>query len=375
MAKVAARAALAAAGPNDEVVIADNSDEPIALGIVDSRLRMVRASRVLSMPENWENALRASRGQWNIMLADKFRIVPRVLRALRQSIPKGTKVATYARPEFWQELSDADALDFGRLESSPGTLTRSDAEPRMVLREAAPAFRRWFNSVKYMPELPMLYTAIVHRDVIAAGYSRSAHFFFGNSPDVASSLQILSSVDAYWETNLPAVLVHLPSNSLTWSNGASNLVGGDLAKQFVKEFGTSPFERHRLPAGLTSGVFETLLTYRELHGNDSPKPSWRMLASQATREIEAPRKTDRSRQHIRLLRATQSPHPRPSAALEQMGMIGILRTYRALTKVAPFLPQLVWRAKKLDLLARRSREPNLQAAIERLEVESSRATN
>src|SRR5450432_1338600 len=76
LAVLAVRAALEAAGCDDEVIVADNGDQPLRLDNNDARLRTLRADRVYSMPDNWERGVRAARGQDLLVMADKHRLVP-----------------------------------------------------------------------------------------------------------------------------------------------------------------------------------------------------------------------------------------------------------------------------------------------------------
>lgn len=370
LATVAVRSALAAIGPDDEVVVADNSDEPLELRFDDPRLRVIRAPRVLAMPDNWEAVLAAARGRWVMLFNDKCRAVPGPLRELRAAIPPGVKAATYATAMFWQDLPEADALDPERLWTTPGTLVVSKDRPRAALKDSAPALRTWFDTVTYHPELPMLYTAVVHRDVLAAGRARTGRFFIGVAPDVASGVHILMNTDRYLETTYPAVLGQLPSDPLRWSNGASQLAGGALAKKFEAEFGRSPFARRRLPNTVTCTVFETLYAFHDLLGPSLPRPSWRTLANQATREIEFNQKGKRLGAHWSLLRATQSPLPRPAAALEQARLVATLRVYRALSRVAPGLPALVARKKGIEDRSEHLEVSDLPSAIGLVESRS-----
>src|SRR4051794_36581861 len=78
LAGLAIRSALAQTYPDFEVVVSDNNRDnahdarmkEVVAALDDSRIVHVRPDRVLGMPDNWQNALRHSRGERVIVLED-----------------------------------------------------------------------------------------------------------------------------------------------------------------------------------------------------------------------------------------------------------------------------------------------------------------
>lgn len=129
LARLAAEAALVAADGDCEIVLADNSDQPVAIDSRDPRLRYLPPPpAVLSMPDNWERALAAARGEWVMLLADKYMLVQGEIGRLRELTEKRRKVVTYAHGVLRQGLSEQDEAEPAIL-SSRGGLLQWPAEP------------------------------------------------------------------------------------------------------------------------------------------------------------------------------------------------------------------------------------------------------
>lgn len=264
MARLAVQSALDAER-DVEVVVADNCDEPIDLGISDPRVRILpKPERVLSMPDNWDRALRAARGEWTVLLSDKERLVPGVLSRLAE-FARGVGVVMYERTYFVQDDLPAEAgEDEQLLSTTPGTLIAAEPPFVIVERSASAALHRWYTEPIYaMGREPQLYNALVHRSVrekmLGAG-----RVFVGCSPDVSSSLAILAATDRYLHTNLSGTVIQFPSARFhDWSNGCAFSKGTAHRKKFLAEFGTNPLSRYGLPLTMSGGVVETLLAFRD----------------------------------------------------------------------------------------------------------------
>jgi glycosyltransferase involved in cell wall biosynthesis len=75
-----------------EIVVSDNdSTEDIAGfldGLMDARVRYVRTDRFVPVTDNWNNALRHSRGDYIVMLGDDDALLPGYLSALRTVVER-----------------------------------------------------------------------------------------------------------------------------------------------------------------------------------------------------------------------------------------------------------------------------------------------
>lgn len=306
LAALCVETALISLGPDDELVLADNGDAPLALpaGLADDpRLRHLRPEpRVLSMPDNWERALSAARGEWLLLLADKYMLVPGALEALRARLAERPtlRLATYGYAVLRQELPAGRERDPGALRAGGGELRWPANHRDATVRDAGTAFDELYARLDYPRRHPMLYTALAHRDVIEHG-RRRGRWFVGSCPDVASAAQLLAACDAYLDTHVPLVMVQYPSEAAAWSTGAATVAGGELSRRFFGELDDAgrrePIER--LVAG---AILETLVAFARARPDLATRTrvDWTEFAKQAAREIEGLPFLRRPAWHLRL---------------------------------------------------------------------------
>ena len=79
-------------GEDWEIVVSDNDSTEDVAGYVasleDPRIRYVRTPRFVPVTENWNNALRHSRGDYVVMLGDDDALLPGYLRALTELVAR-----------------------------------------------------------------------------------------------------------------------------------------------------------------------------------------------------------------------------------------------------------------------------------------------
>jgi hypothetical protein len=307
---VGIRSVLAERGADLEVIVADNSDRPIDRIFDDERLRVLPPEdRALSMPANWERALRAARGEWIVVLSDKCRLVPGALTTLRRAAAAGDhRAVTYCRTYFFQDLSAQEVEDPELLWQSPGSLTRPPSPFVRTAQDSKRVMVDWLIRPDYVDGFrPMLYCTLLHRSIVDAVLKKHPSFFVGLAPDVASGLSVLSETKTYLDTNVPATITQFPTTTLSqWSNGFAMASGKDLGKRFIQEFRRDPFASHGLPATGSAVVMQTFLDYVALRGADLPpeaKIGWTHFALVATHEIERYPVEVRNRLQLQLFKA------------------------------------------------------------------------
>jgi glycosyltransferase involved in cell wall biosynthesis len=348
-ARLAIKSALAEAGTDTEVIVSDNSDEPIDFETSDNRLRILRSDTVLSMPDNWERVVRAARGEWVILLSDKCRLVPGALRTLRTLAGSKYSVVTYFRTSFFQELSAAQLEKESEWTSNPGRLIRPSLPLTCEASDSRASLRSWFVDIAYTGKHPMLYNAIVRKEILDRTLDKFSTLFVGMAPDVASSLAILTETDKYLATNLPATIINFPSKQLVdWSNGYAFRGGNKLDKSFTTEFTSNPLARYDLPSLGMAVVLETLLEYYRLRRNSLPSDiaiGWDNFARSATYAIETYYPSNqRVRLHRQVLRSVHADGIKPRALLAQFKALAHMRwpamyaVHRAITSIGGSRP-------------------------------------
>lgn len=321
LAELAIEAALEASDEDCEVVVADNGDAPLRIPASNRRLRHLRPEGVLSMPENWERALRAARGEWVMLLADKYVLVPRGVELLRSLATPQTEAVTYAYGVLRQQLNPENDCRTDSLRRAGGHLTWPAGVGNVCMRDAKPSLASIYATARYPRDCPMLYTALVRRSLLERAARRTGVFFVGPAPDVCSALQILAESDAYVETEWPVVMLQYPSDDARWSNGAlvPGVGLGERFWSFLAEFHASPLGPDGLPPLSHAVVMATLLEFRRRRPElgDLVQPSWEEFVKRASREIESHPLGRRPGLHAQLLRCSQRGRFRPHVAYLQ----------------------------------------------------------
>jgi glycosyltransferase involved in cell wall biosynthesis len=321
LAQVGVRVALQALGPEDELIVADNGDQPLELRIDDPRLTVLRSDRVLNMPDNWERALLAARGEWLVFLSDKCRLVPGAVDALLKLVGERS-IISYLKVPFTQEVPPEKLGDPAALRAQNGVASRA-ARPKgeVAVRDSREALREWYASLYYCPYLPMLYNALVHRRLVDAPLKRYGRFFVGSSPDVGSSLVILGQTRDYIETTLPGVGIHFPTKDLAqWSMGVASFSAHPARQKVLSEFEQSIFADYRLPPIATGGMAHSLLQFKKARPELAAQVEfdWDRFSFVATNEIEGLPLDDKWRLHAQVLQAAQLDRFRPRAVVQQL---------------------------------------------------------
>ncbi len=238
------------------------------------------------MPDNWERALAAAQGSWILLLADKYMLVPGALGFLRRHSASGHELVTYGHAVLHQHLDPPDTEDSARLGQAGGDLILPpDVVPEVV--DSAGALARLVRSMRYPSEYPMLYTALVARQLVDDGRARCGRFFLGSCPDVASAVQLMASSRSYLFTQAPAVLIQYPGEAKAWSTGGAAVSGGSLMGRYLQELGpgvlSDPAER-----SVAGAILETMRSVVRARPDLAwaRQLGWREFAKHASREIE-----------------------------------------------------------------------------------------
>jgi glycosyltransferase involved in cell wall biosynthesis len=212
-----------------EVVICDNSDEADAVAtaavaeqLADPRLRYVRTSGQLSMPDNWEHAVAETRGQYVGIVTDRSVLRPDALRLARTEIDSsGTRLVNWFNDRYGEGPS---ARQFSR---RPTTFRRY----RFTREEVLDYFVH--GHPNYAPKvIPKLMTSVCHRSVLDAIWESPVRRCCAPvSPDFTSGFLMLAHCD--WFVTLDRSLYV----SCGRGNGWAFRSRGELAERFRRDLG------------------------------------------------------------------------------------------------------------------------------------------
>ncbi len=211
--KYTLRTCLAQKFDSFEIVVSDNCSSPETKRVVDAcasdKIRYVRSNIPLAMSDNWELGVSHAKGEYIIVLGDDDGLLRHALKDIDNLLQElGTKILRWNRVYYHWPNSD-------------------DAENRLVIRLGSPSefiksadiIYKTGNALADYTRLPMLYTAAIHRDLIAQLKQKCGRVFTTESPDISSGFNFAALVKKY-----PSVGRPMSINALSAaSNGHANI--------------------------------------------------------------------------------------------------------------------------------------------------------
>jgi hypothetical protein len=197
--RAALRTCLAQDYDDFEVVVCDNVGSTATRAVVESahspKVRYYCSSEPLAMSHNWELALSHARGEYITVLGDDDGLLGYALRALDRLIaehrPRALRWETVLYT--WPTLGVPEDANYLRLPLGRGL--------RVVEGRAAIAAVMRFEA-EYQT-LPMVYNAVVHRDLLWTLRDRTGRVFLNSQPDVYSGFAVAYLADRYLSTDVP----------------------------------------------------------------------------------------------------------------------------------------------------------------------------
>lgn len=172
-----------------ELIICDNGDTEATRYVVDKynddRIRYIRTSGTLSMPDNWEYALSSAKGKYITVLPDRSVYRPDSLEIIHSEIQK-TKISLVA----WGANiygSDEKGLEYVRAKHS---------KVRQIYNTKA-VMNQFLNTEanKYIGLFPRMLNSCCHIDLVNKIIKSTGRLFWPMSPDITSGLLQLAFVD------------------------------------------------------------------------------------------------------------------------------------------------------------------------------------
>jgi hypothetical protein len=289
---------------NFEIIVLDNSDDANLLSCewADPRCRVIPATSVLPMPENWERAITAAEGEYLIILSDKDMILTGALTRISDALLR-TKAGVVS---FRKAASFASASE-SFIQSCTGKLIEVDF---------ALVARAWFENVQHMHDAPMIYNSAVRLDLLREISKHAGKFFIGSGPDVASSILLAGSIGNYVLIDRPLVV----SLYGPWSIGSATNKGRQgAAAKWLAEFGDDPLLQAGVIHGVTGVIAETLIACKKAH-EDLLRPyaiKWPAYVRGALWELDTRRSTgvDTREAQIFLASSVNRPYSIPDLLL------------------------------------------------------------
>jgi hypothetical protein len=193
-----------------EIIVSDNFSSPKTYSVVaeaaSPRVHYVRTPGPLAMSMNWEFGVSRARGEYVIVIGDDDGLMPYALRELdglfRESGARAIRwdAAYYTWPSF--------AIP------GQGNFLRVPVGRGVREIDALPTIRAVIEFREFYTNLPMLYNAAVHRDVLEEMRNKADRVFAHSIPDVYSGFAVAAVARRYLSTDVPM--------SVSGQSGASN---------------------------------------------------------------------------------------------------------------------------------------------------------
>jgi glycosyltransferase involved in cell wall biosynthesis len=222
-----------------EVVVCDNHSSPATREVVQSAasplVRYVRAPRPLAMSANWELALGEATGEYVTVLGDDDGLLPYALREADALIHRHKPRALHWHRGLytWPTLSTPEDANFLRL---PLCRYAAVHESRQRIAEVG-------NYRLGADMLPMIYTAFVHRGVLARHQELTGRLFPNAYPDLYSAFGIAHVAGSYLSVSVPLNIAGLSA----CSNGMAVLLvdaNNPIADEFFRLNRTDGYAPH-----------------------------------------------------------------------------------------------------------------------------------
>lgn len=199
-----------------EIVVCDNGEgaeaEQVVRAAASARVRYLAPTRPLAMSANWERAVSEAQGEYITVLGDDDGLMPYALAELDALITKyDTQAVVWQRGIYtWPTIGVPGEADLLRV-----PLARSAVEMngREQIRKAV-RFEAGYDT------LPMIYSAVVHRDLIERHRQLAGRMFLNVYPDVYSAFGLGYLADRYIWTSVPMGIAGLSRAS----NGVATLM-------------------------------------------------------------------------------------------------------------------------------------------------------
>lgn len=260
----AVRSALEQSYRDIEVLICDNDSQDDTPAVVasfggDSRVRYIRTSGPLSMPDNWDFALKQAHGDFVTFLTDDSVLFPRSIESVMGELTRtGQDVAVWRHAAYyypdWYEPSRRNVLYVPR---SAGQSQIVDSEV-MLQRLFGMDSGTWID-------IPKTLNSMCKRTVIDAVISRQGRFFPPSCPDYSSAAGVMLNVPSYLLIDKALYVDSVTKESIGASTGYNM---GAATQKFLSEFSNGLDEIASLgipvsPSGVAKSIENVAISYPE----------------------------------------------------------------------------------------------------------------
>ena len=251
---------------NYEILVCDNGNGSEAEQVVreanSPRIRYLAPTQPLAMSANWERAVTDTRGEYVTVLGDDDGLMPYALLELDALITAHAPQAiAWQRGIYtWPAIGIEGEADLLRMPVGRDVYALNGPE------QIAKAIRFEAGT----DTLPMIYSAVVHRDLIARHRELAGRVFLNVYPDVYSAFGLGYLANRYLYTSVPMSIAGLSKAS----NGVATLMntsGNAVSTDFDRLNAAFGYVRHpKVPDKMILGPVHVMDCF--LHAKDALFP-------------------------------------------------------------------------------------------------------
>lgn len=228
--KTALASALRQTYADIEIIVSDNycgNDETRKVfdSFNDPRLRYVRTSELLSMPDSWEFALNHAQGDYVTYLTDDSYLFPDAIeKAIQAATQLDVKLVAWNMCRYffpdWLDLSRRNCLYVNKSSLQRRLLASEEVLSKIFDLQSPDCLPRFLNS-------------LCHRDLLTKVMEAQGRVFLPPCPDYSAAASVLVNTDKYVFLDWSLMIEGITPASI----GASqNFDYGPAAREFLREF-------------------------------------------------------------------------------------------------------------------------------------------
>lgn len=260
----AVRSALDQSYRDIEVLICDNDSQDDTPAVAasfkgDSRVRYIRTSGPLSMPDNWDFALKQAKGDFVTILTDDSVLFPKSMDCVMGELTRtGQDVAVWRHAAYyypdWYESSRRNVLYVPR-----------SVGPSKILDSSVMLQRLFGMDSGAWIDIPKSLNSICKRKIIDAVIARQGRFFPPSCPDYSSAAGVLLNISSYLLIDKALYVDSVTRESIGASTGYNM---GEALQKFLSEFSSGLGEVASLgipvsPSGVAKSIENVAAAYPE----------------------------------------------------------------------------------------------------------------
>lgn len=242
-----------------EILVLDNcSDDDtsnVLTGLRDARLRVIRHAHRLSMRDNFEAGLLASKGEIVGFIGDDDGILPNAATRLRE---------LFENPQISAVTAERCHYSWPCLQMPRRNCALIPRGNKLTVRNSRQSIQRLLRDTDYY-RLPCLYHGFVRKSVTDSVVNRCGRIFISSIPDVASVVALSCENLMYIHSESPLVI----NGGSIRSNGASHARGGSETERdlWKSEDDLGLLGGLDMTLGIEALILETALRYTRLVPN------------------------------------------------------------------------------------------------------------